>query len=524
MRALLIAVLATSIAFVSSNVLAQAPDSLGFQGNLTDSLGNPITQAGVGMTFTLYVGGSPVWTEPQSVDVTDGVFHVLLGKVTDLSTLAFNEPMELGIKIDTEASEMTPKTPLAATPYARALPGLYTVYADDGPSQSHNVVGGGDNNVVSAGAVGVTISGGGGVFESVSHPNQVHYDFGTVGGGGKNVAIDRWGTVSGGRENSAAFEATVGGGALNNASQANTTVSGGKSNNATLPSATVGGGESNTASGSSSTVSGGNANTASGPYATVGGGNGNTASGNRSTVAGGFSNTATGLRATVPGGNDNDARGDYSFAAGHKAKAIHEGTFVWNDRSITTDNDSLLSTGPNQFLIRAQGGVGINTAPAGGIHLKQAPDSAGIKIEYQDDSDDWEIWTDFYNDFNWSYNGAILSFIEDEDGMFYVYSDERLKSDIRPYGSVLENVVQLTPSTYRYNRASPSSPRALGVIAQEIEPLFPELVSQKAGGMKAVNYSGLSVVAIKAIQELYALVEAQQAEIAQLREIVEDGR
>jgi len=64
---------------------------------------------------------------------------------------------------------------------------------------------------------------------------------------------------------------------------------------------------------------------------------------------------------TVPGGIDNSARGAGSFAAGHDAKAIHDGAFVWNDRSITLDNDSLLSTRPNQFLIRAAGGVGIGT-------------------------------------------------------------------------------------------------------------------------------------------------------------------
>jgi len=32
---------------------------------------------------------------------------------------------------------------------------------------------------------------------------------------------------------------------------------------------------------------------------------------------------------------------------GHAAKANHDGTFVWNDRSITTGNDSLVSTGEN---------------------------------------------------------------------------------------------------------------------------------------------------------------------------------
>ena len=49
------------------------------------------------------------------------------------------------------------------------------------------------------------------------------------------------------------------------------------------------------------------------------------------------------------------------MAAGYKARALHNGSFVWNDRSITAGDDSLLSTGQNQFLIRAAGGVGIGT-------------------------------------------------------------------------------------------------------------------------------------------------------------------
>jgi trimeric autotransporter adhesin len=60
----------------------------------------------------------------------------------------------------------------------------------------------------------------------------------------------------------------------------------------------------------------------------------------------------------VPGGNRNTAGGQYSFAAGQRAKALHDGSFVWAD-AIATDFGS---TGSNQFLIRAAGGVGIGAA------------------------------------------------------------------------------------------------------------------------------------------------------------------
>jgi hypothetical protein len=101
-------------------------------------------------------------------------------------------------------------------------------------------------------------------------------------------------------------------------------------------------------------------NQAIGDYATIGGGAGNSA----------------GTYATVPGGSDNIATGPFSFAAGSSAGARHEGTFVWNDRSI----ESFASTAPNQFLIHASGGVGINTpSPAATLDV-QSPDQATIRL------------------------------------------------------------------------------------------------------------------------------------------------
>ncbi len=112
---------------------------------------------------------------------------------------------------------------------------------------------------------------------------------------------------------------------------------------------------------SSATVSGGSDNTASEGWATVGGGYANNASGNTATIGGGFGNTASDTFATVPGGRDNAAGGRYSFAAGYRAKANHQGAFVWGD---STEAD-FASTANDQFLIRASGGVGIGTTSPG---------------------------------------------------------------------------------------------------------------------------------------------------------------
>ena len=55
----------------------------------------------------------------------------------------------------------------------------------------------------------------------------------------------------------------------------------------------------------------------------------------------------------MPGGRYNSAQAAYSFAAGHRAKAEHQGTFVWAD---STDV-AFLTTLEDQFRVRATGGV-----------------------------------------------------------------------------------------------------------------------------------------------------------------------
>ncbi len=81
-----------------------------------------------------------------------------------------------------------------------------------------------------------------------------------------------------------------------------------------------------------------------------------TLAGGDNAVAFGDSTFATGNGAMSIGLNST-AAGAQSFAGGARAKAQHDGSFVWGDNQV----GDFASTAPNQFLIRAGGGVGINT-------------------------------------------------------------------------------------------------------------------------------------------------------------------
>ena len=74
------------------------------------------------------------------------------------------------------------------------------------------------------------------------------------------------------------------------------------------------------------------------------------------TVLGGIGNAATAAYASAVGGWSNTASGQFSFAAGHRAKAQDDGSFVWAD----AQNADYTSSAPNQFCVRAAGGIRLN--------------------------------------------------------------------------------------------------------------------------------------------------------------------
>ena len=124
-------------------------------------------------------------------------------------------------------------------------------------------------------------------------------------------------------------------------------------------------GSNNTASGNSSFAAGSGVQ-ATGGSSFAGGGVGNEASGIESFIAGGRANKADGRGAFVGGGIDNVADGQFSFAAGRRAEAQHDGSFVWASGPLS----AFSSSDDNQFLIRAHGGVGINTnEPGAALHV-----------------------------------------------------------------------------------------------------------------------------------------------------------
>ncbi len=93
-------------------------------------------------------------------------------------------------------------------------------------------------------------------------------------------------------------------------------------------------------------------------------------------------------------------------------------------------------------------------------------------------------------------------------------SDSRLKTKIYTMNNCLDDVLKLRGVNFHWDKTkNPSASDKLqyGFIAQEIEKVFPDLVSEDASGYKTVNYIGVIPVLTNAIQE-------QQDEIKELKE------
>lgn len=109
-------------------------------------------------------------------------------------------------------------------------------------------------------------------------------------------------------------------------------------------------------------------------------------------------------------------------------------------------------------------------------------------------------------------------------------SDRRLKEDIQPLAGSLEKILSLQGVEYDYiNKDKYSSQHQIGVIAQDVENVFPEVVvTDKESGLKSVAYGNLVAPLIEAVKSLYgrlvtversvASLEEAQVEIKQLKE------
>ncbi len=97
-------------------------------------------------------------------------------------------------------------------------------------------------------------------------------------------------------------------------------------------------------------------------------------------------------------------------------------------------------------------------------------------------------------------------------------SDRRLKRNIKPLENSLDKVLRLNGYRYQWNaNLNKGDAQQIGFVAQEVEAIFPELVTTDANGMKSVAYQNVVPVLVEAIKELKAENEALKNSNASLK-------
>jgi hypothetical protein len=217
----------------------------------------------------------------------------------------------------------------------------------------------------------------------------------------------------------------------------------------------------------------------------------NNIAGNAGAIAFGFANSAGGLYSLTSGqnnttiGNSSNAFGFYTVtntyletAFGRYNKSLGSSSSGWTETESIFEigNGTSESARSNAVLVLKNGNTGIGL----GTNAPQSLFEVGIAGDG-------------------SYARA---------NAWNTFSDERLKTKI----TKIENAILILDSLngyYYFWKNDADKSRQIGVIAQEVEKVLPEIVKQDTKGIKSVDYAKLTAVLIEAVKE-------QQTEIKYL--------
>lgn len=162
-----------------------------------------------------------------------------------------------------------------------------------------------------------------------------------------------------------------------------------------------------------------------------------------------------------------------------------------------------------EFLLDVGGRIRIkHNGTTSGIHFNNSQNVVdgfiGMKTDAQIGfyiNNQWRFWID--NAGNGTLGGTLTQ-----------SSDRRIKRDFSPLSSSLENLISLNGYHYYWKDKDRDQSLQTGLVAQDVEALFPELVKTDEKGFKSLNYTGLIPHLIESVKQLArqnAKLEAENA-------------
>lgn len=175
-----------------------------------------------------------------------------------------------------------------------------------------------------------------------------------------------------------------------------------------------------------------------------------------------------------------------------------------------------ITQGDNHLLLRHT-----TAAQAGSIGVNDVSDAQG-RMNFQRRSGtggfNFNLMSLFFADNRMEYYGAAF---KPGGGSWSTLSDRKLKKDIEPLAEALNRMLCLRGVSFEYKEPDLElmrTGRHTGFVAQEVEKVFPEWVSETSEGTKAVTVQGFEALTVEAFRQLRA---EKDAEIAALRERLE---
>jgi len=192
----------------------------------------------------------------------------------------------------------------------------------------------------------------------------------------------------------------------------------------------------------------------------------------------------------------NPHSGDLTVTGDFQADTVEAGSPASSDNGDVAAEDDVLAGDDLE--------VGDDITLGGTIHWEGA---AGSIIEYTGSgSSDGILWLQNL-DRVWILGDLRV------DGTITEASDRRLKTDIQPLSACLDQVLRLDGVTYKWRAQASekpeSAPTHIGLIAQDVEKVLPQLVQTSSDGDKSVAYSRLAAVLVEAIKDLKAEKDAE---------------
>ena len=492
----------TMLLIFSQIVLAGIPRTMSYQGLLTNPDGSIVDDDFYNLNFKMYnvaSGGSELWLENHSsVEVTNGIFNVILGSIMIFNTdiIDFSEKYWLGISID-GGIELSPRVGLTSSAYsinsvnainADSLAnnasdfylGIESINNQYGDENRNVSIEAGDNITVSTSNDTITISGsaGGSSLWTEGTGDDIYRENGNVGIG-TSYPINKL-DVSGDINTTHKYKIDdltvlqisqstgvfVGKNAGANSTSGDNTFLGESTgiNNTGIFNTFLGRrcGYNNS----------GNGNTFIGYFAGIS----NTSGGSNT-----FIGESTGLEHSSGGSNTfigyrsgfNNENGEANVFLGNNAGYNEEGSYKLYIDNTTTSDPLIYGEFNNDR-------IGINTSSPDRT-FKVNGDAGGT--------------TPWYND-----------------------SDERLKEKIITIDDPLEKVKKLRGVQFEWkNTKNYPEGKQIGFIAQEVKNIIPEVVDKK-GEYYGMQYAPITALLVEAIKELKAENEIQKARVEALEE------